>query len=83
MLDCTKNQENCMRNPGCIDEIKLIGNVIILALSRRGHVPTDSSKINMLTEAMKRCQIDAVLLNETNTKWNATNAERMENKLKK
>ena len=77
MLDCMKNEENYIRNPGCIDEIKLIDNVIMLTLNPRGCVPADASKVNMLTEAIKRYQIDAVLLIETKTKWNTTNEGRM------
>ena len=78
MLDCASDQENFMRNLGRTDEIKLMDNVIIW-----GWVPTDVSKTCMLTEAIKRHQIDAVLLNEKNTKWSTTNAGRIEKTLKK
>ena len=83
MLDLMENEENYVRNPGHVDEIKLIDNVRILTLSPRGCVPIDKSKTCMLIEAMKRHQIDVVLLNEKNTKWNAMNEERMERTLKK
>ena len=72
-----------MRNLGRTDEIKLMDNVKSLTLNLRGCVPKDVSKTNMLTEATKRHQIDAVLLNEKNTKWSTTSVRRMEKTLKK
>ena len=39
-----ENEENCMRNPGHADEIKLIDNVRILTLNLRGCVLRDESK---------------------------------------
>ena len=68
MLDHMENEENYVRNPGHVDEIKLIDNGRILTLNPRGCVPTDESKTLILIEATKIHQIDSVLLNETNTK---------------
>ena len=35
MLDCASDQENHTTNSGCIDEIKLMDNVRIIALNPR------------------------------------------------
>ena len=62
---------------------KKTDNVRILKLNPRGCVPTDKSKMHVLIEAIKRHQIDAVLLNETNEKWNTMNKGRTERTFKK
>ena len=61
----------------------MINNVRILTLNPRGRVPTDKSETSMLAEAMKRHQINMVLLNETNAKWNAMSKGRVEIMFKK
>ena len=83
MLDCTSDQETCIRNPGRTDEIKLIDNVRILTLNPRRCVPTDVSKTNMVTEAAKRHQMDAVLLNGKSTKQSTTSAGKMKRNFRK
>ena len=36
----------------------------------------------MLKESIDKCQIDILMMNETNTRWNSINVSRMESKMK-
>ena len=65
-----------------IDKIKTSGIIQILSINSKGCNPNNEEKIEMLIESIKRLQLDVVLLNEVNTKWNSVNKDKMEQKMK-
>jgi len=73
---------NEVKHKGYIDNVKVIYNIRILALNPNRCIPKDDSKIQMLINRYKKYDIDIMLLNKMNTKWNALNRDRIERKLK-
>jgi len=69
-------------NSRMIDSIKATGNVRILSINPHGCLPSNTTKINMLKDAIRNYQIDMLLMNETNTKWNMINISRMERNMR-
>ena len=70
--DYFQNEDN-VKYEGCIDNIKLSGNIRILSLNPHGCKPNDISKMNELKNAIEKYNIDIIMMNETNTKWNTIN----------
>ena len=69
-------------NRGAISLIKEPSKVRLLSINPHGCVPNNEVKMGMLKEALKRLQIDILLMNEVNTKWNTLNISRMERQMK-
>ena len=65
-------------NVGYIDSIKSSSNVRILLINPHGFRPYDQRKVIMMQQSIKELSIDAVLLQETNTKWTSSNISRLE-----
>jgi len=68
---------------GYVDEKKLNENIRILVLNPHGCNPNNKVKMNQLKEAIEKFQLDIVMLNETNTKWDIVNIGKMERYAKK
>lgn len=71
-----------IENSGAITNLKAVGNMRVLSINPKGCVPNNQSKMNMLKEAIKKYQIDILMMNETNTKWNTINESRLERQMK-
>ena len=71
-----------IRNRGAISPIKESKNVRLLSINPHGCVPNNESKMEMLKAAIHRLQIDIILMNEVNTKWNTCNLGRIERQIK-
>ena len=81
MEDYFRNDEE-IRHRGYVDAIKLQGTIRLVAINARGCSPTSDRKINHLRDAVEKYDIDVLLLNEVNTKWNTVNISRMERIIK-
>ena len=57
-------------------------NIKILALNPNGCKPNDMVKMSHLIIAIKNYEIDVVMMNETNTKWDTVNISKMERRMK-
>jgi len=79
--DYFRNNED-IRNKGYVDNVKLQGIVRVVSVNTRGCSPTNERKMNQLKEAVEQYDIDVLLLNEVNTKWNTVNISRMERIIK-
>ena len=66
------------RNNGAVSLIKETKNVRVLSINPHGCVPNNRSKMEMLKEAIRKLQVDIILMNEVNTKWNTLNISRLE-----
>ena len=60
--------DEVMRNRGAINLIKEPKNMRLLSINLHGCVPNNEAKMGMLKEAIRRFQIDIILMNEVNTK---------------
>ena len=76
-------KEEEIKHDGYIDERKLRENIRILAFNPNGCNPNDRVKMNHLKKAIEKYQIDIVMMNETNTKWDTVNVSKMERNIKK
>ena len=76
-------EEDEIKNAGYIDERKMCGNIRILALNPNGYKPNDIVKMSHLMTAIKNYEIDVVMMNETNTKWDTVNISKMERRMKR
>ena len=72
-----QNQQQIMHQ-GYIDTIKLNENTRILSFNPNGINTWDDIQTTMLTQAFEKYQIDIVMLNETNIKWNPRNLDKIE-----
>ena len=70
--DYFRNNEDA-RNKGHVDATKSHGTVRLVALNVRGCSPTNVRKINHLKDAAMKYDMDGLLLNEVNAKWNTAN----------
>ena len=82
-LNVTNNINNYFenkeeRNNGAISLIKENKNVRVMSINPHGCMPNNRSKMEMLKEAIRRLQIDIILMNGVNTKWNTLNISRLE-----
>ena len=83
-LNVTNNVNNYFenkeeeRNNGAVSLIKENKNVRVMSINPHGCIPNNRSKMEMLKEAIRRLQIDIMLMNEVNTKWNTLNISRLE-----
>ena len=59
-----------------------MNNIKILALNLYGFRVSNDSKIHIFKEVCRKYYLDVVLLNETNTKWNSKNIDKIKEKLK-
>jgi len=57
-----------IENSGVISESKLVENIRVLSINPHGCIPNNQSKMTMMKEAIRKYQIDILLMNETNTK---------------
>ena len=55
----------------------------LLALNPHGCRPNDRVKINQLEKVIQNYNIDIVILNEANTKWDMVNISKIEKWMKK
>jgi len=76
-------KEEEIKHDGYIDERKLRENIRILAFNPNGCNPNDRVKMNHLKKAIEKYQIDIVMMNETNTKWDTVNVSKMERNIKR
>ena len=76
------NEDNKEFNVGFIDQCKSPRNVRVLLLNLHGFKPCDQKKAIMMQQAMKRLNVDVVLLQETNTKWITSNISKLERNIK-
>ena len=74
-------QNNKIQHRGYIDSNKEQYNIRILVLNPRGCRPSDETKIQILINRCEKFKIDILTLNETNTKWNAPNRDKIRRKL--
>ena len=79
---CTNN-DDIIRNEGCIDSIKDICNIRIMSLNVKGLDPWKHEKMERFLESCQKHQIDVMLLNEVNVKWNPANLDKMEQQIKR
>ena len=70
--------QDIMLQEGYIDETKLSSNIRILSLNPHGCKPSDTMKMNDLKTSITKYNIDVLLMNEVNTKWNTVNISKME-----
>ena len=68
-------QEESMRNEGHADAMKLGEHIRMLALNAKGLKPWNEEKMEVFVTSIEEHQIDIVILNETNTKWNPVNRQ--------
>ena len=76
-------REESIRNEGYVDTMKLGENIRMLALNVKGINPWNEEKMEMFLTSIEEHQIDIMILNETNTKWNPANIDKMEQNLKR
>jgi hypothetical protein len=75
-------QHNSFENKGAISDVKSPNNIRILSINPNGCSPNNQPKMVMMKEAIEKYQLDVILMNETNTKWNAVNVSRIEKKMR-
>ena len=77
------NQEDrSIKNRGYIDTYKSPWNTRILSINTCGFAPSNNEKIEMIKQKSQELGIDILMLNETNTKWNQINQDKIINKLR-
>ena len=81
--DYFEENKYVIENEGYIDEVKMNGNIRILAMNIYGCKLSNRVKLDMIKTSLEKYQIDIALFNETNTKWNTVNINRIERELKK
>ena len=69
--------QNEIKYAGNIDASKKSENVRILAMNVKGCDPKNNRKIEITQDAIKKYQIDIVLFNEANAKWNSIAIDKM------
>ena len=57
-----------IENSRVISESKLVENIRVLSINLHRCIPNNQSKMTMMKEAIRKYQIDVLLMNETNTK---------------
>ena len=72
-------QNNEIQYRGYIDRTKVQYNTRILVLNPSGCRP--ETKIQILINEYEKYEIDILVLNKTNTKWNAPNRDKIRRKL--
>ena len=76
-------EEDEIKNAGYIDERKMCRNIRILAINPNGYKLNNMVKMSHLMTAIKNYEIDVVMMNETNTKWDTVNISKMERRMKR
>ena len=71
-----------IENSRVISDVKPSINLRVLSLNPNGCAPKNQPKMVRPKEAVNNYQIDVLLMNETNTKWNAINISRLEKRMK-
>ena len=76
IINYFENKEE-IRNKGATSSIKEPKNVILWSINPRSYIPNNECKMRMLKKAIKRFELDIILMNEVSTKWNTCNLGRI------
>ena len=77
------NEElNDSNNSRYIENIKVSRNIRILSLNPYGCRPYNNDKIYIIKQSILNYQINIVMLNETNTKWDSKNISKIEQQIR-
>ena len=75
-------ESNDSNNSGYIENMKVSRNVRILLLNPHRCRPHDNDKMHIIKQSIVKYQIDIVMLNETNTKWDTRNISKIEQQIR-
>jgi len=76
------NQNDEIKYQGYIDNVKSLNNIRFLTLNMKGLDPWNNERIERFKMSVEKNDIDIMLLNEVNVKWNPLNVDKIEKNLR-
>ena len=76
------NRNDEIKYQGYIDNVKSLNNIRFLTLNMKGLDLWNNERIEMFKMSVEKNDIDIMLLNEVNIKWNPLNVDKIEKNLR-